>query len=447
MLRRPAVATVCACALAASPARADGELDTTSPRAVGHAGASLVSDDGPAALLACPAAIARREQFRGQLAGLLVDDDVALRTADHPRIADRGPAQLAPLVGAVGSLGPAIVGVAFATTASIDRRLPAPEAGLPAATVSADFPHRYAALDTRWTRRTLALGAALRPTEWLAVGATATLAQVDARESRRVWAGFGGRDALGDPTRDVTIAVSGGDGLIPGGALGALIAPAAVPLELAVGASWADDVRASGDATLAAARTPPTVDAPAARARARFASPLALHAGVRWVGERFTVEGGAAVWAYPVGPGDGWHLTGARIVDDSGATATVTELATRIGRRSHGALRASADLEVLPGFLWLAAGYGWRGAAQSRFATTAGGVDGGGHTLAVGAELTAGAAVITLGWSRQLERTTTVAAPGLPWDNPFAGGAAAANLGAHDHSRDLVGVGLELTLP
>jgi hypothetical protein len=443
----------------AGVARADGDLGLVSPRAIGHAGAALVSDDGPAALFACPAAMARRDARRAQLAGLVVDDDVWLAGADHPRISDRGPAELVPVVGGVGALGPVIIGVGFATTASLDRRLPEPEPGLPAATVIADFPHRYGALDARWTRRSLALGVAARPTEWLAVGASGVLSRVDARERRRVWAGFGRDMPLGYPMRDVIVEIDASDALVPGAALGALVAPTDVPLELALGASWTASVDAAGDASLAVANTPadttvdiqaPTVEAAGARASGTFASPLVLHAGVRWVGARYAVEGGATAWSYRgagAAAGDAWTITGARVVDETGASAPVERFATRIGRRSHAAVRASVDVEIIPGFAWVSAGYGWRGAGQARNATTLGGVDRGGHTLALGAELTAGDVVITLGWSRQLARDTTVGAPGLPWDNPIAPEALPANLGTYGQSRDVVGIGVEIASP
>lgn len=442
---------------AAGVARADGDLGLVSPRAIGHAGAALVSDDGPAALFACPAAMARRDARRVQLGGLVVDDDVWLAGDDHPRISDRGPAELVPVLGGVGALGPVIVGIGFATTASLDRRLPEPEPGLPAATVIADFPHRYAALDARWTRRSLALGVAARPTEWLAVGASGALSRVDAQERRRVWAGFGRDMPLGYPARDVIVAIDARDALVPGGALGALIAPADVPLELALGASWTAGVDATGDAAVSVANTPPatgvniqapTVEAAGARAAGAFASPLVLHAGVRWVGERHALEGGATAWSYPgAATGDVWTISGAEVVDETGARAPIERFATRVGRRSHAAARASVDVEVVPGFAWLSAGYAWRGAAQARNATTLGGVDAGGHTLALGAELTAGDVVITLGWSRQLARATTVLAPGLPWDNPIAPEALPANLGRYGHSRDVVGIGVEIAAP
>mgnify|MGYP000997328436 FL=1 len=272
-----------------------------------------------------------------------------------------------------------------------------------------------------------------------------------------MWAGFGGRDTpIGYPARDVIVTVDAADALVPGGAVGALVAPAAVPLELALGASWMADVDAAGDATITVARTPanpnvdidpPTVDASGARAHGRFTSPLVLHAGVRWIGARYAIEGGATAWSYRGGGDDAWRITGARVIDETGASAPIERLATRIGRRSHGALRAGLDVEVMPGFAWLSLGYGWRGAAQATHATTLGGVDRGGHTLALGAELTAGAAIITIGWSRRLARDTTVGAPGLPWDNPLAPDARPANLGTYGHSRDVVGIGVEIAAP
>ena len=87
-----------------------------------------------------------------------------------------------------------------------------------------------------------------------------------------------------------------------------------------------------------------------------------------------------------------------------------------------------------------------RGRAQIPTASTVGAALGG-HTLAAGLELSAGDATITIGVARQLARTTTTRAPGLPLDNPFPGGVAPANLGQREASIDLVGIGLELAAP
>jgi len=445
-VRVVSVVALAALGATAGVATAGGEVDLLSPRAIGHAGASLVSDDGGAAAFVCPAAIARRDGARGQLAGLIVDDDVWLDAGPgHPRVRDLGPAELLPSLGVQVGWGRIVLGASLAVTESIDRRLPTPAPGLPDAAVIADHPHRYAGTDARWTRTTAALAVAVRATDWLAVGAALTLGRVDAGEERRLWAGFSGRDPVGTPGRDVTVAIAADDPLVPGATVGALVAPAEVPLELGVGVAWADDVRLAGPATIAAVRSPPSIDAAAAQARARFGSALTLAAGVRWLGERWAVEAGATAWTYPTGH-DGWTIDGARVIDDSGATAAIAGVPTRLTRRSHGAVRASLDVELAPGFLWMSAGWSWRGAGTpaARTTTTTIGLDPGGHTLGAGMSVSAGAATITLGVARQLARTVTVEAPGLPLDNPFGGGGEPANLGAHGRSRDLVGVGVEL---
>ena len=184
------------------------------------------------------------------------------------------------MIGA-GTVGPLVIGAGFAVTETMDRRLPAPGPGDDPA-IAALYPHRYAGTEARWSRRALAVAASWRAADWLAIGASATLAQVDLRETRRLWAGFNGRDRLGDPARDVTVALSGGDGLVPGGAIGALIAPASR-------AARNRGRRVVGRRRPESPAPPPvaghgpfSVVAPAPRTQARFASPLAprpAHAG------------------------------------------------------------------------------------------------------------------------------------------------------------------------
>ncbi len=432
--------------LLSSVAYASDEVELVSPRAIGHAGASLVSDDGAAAALACPAAMARRDGWRAQLAGIAIDDGVWLDSDGHPRVRDLGPAELAPLVGVQGAWGPLIVGATLATTGSIDRRLARPASGLPDTNVTADFPHRYAGLTAQWTRTTVAAAAALRANDWLAIGASLTAARVTSREERHLWAGFAGRDGAGAPDRDVRVTIDADDGFVPGAALGALIAPVDVPIELALGVAWADDARASGPARLATTHAEPRVMAAGAVAHGRFGSALTLAAGVRWLGERWALELGATAWAYPTGQA-GWTIDGAHLLDESGAAAELAALPTRFARRSRGAAHAAVDVALVPGFLWVSAGWSVRGAGATPPQTTTIGVDSGGHTLGLGLEVSAGAATIQLGVARQLARTVTALAPGLPYDNPFRGGTEAANLGAHTERRDTVGVGVELAWP
>jgi len=431
---------------AAPGATAGVEVGTLSPRAIGHAGASLVSDDGAAAALQCPAAMARRDGRRAQLAGIAFDDEAVLATSDHPRVTDTGGAAVMPLLGAQGGLGGFVVGASFAVTDQLDRALPVPGAAIPDDQVLANYPHRYAGLEAGWTRRTIAVGAALRATEWLAVGASLTLSQVDVHERRRLWAGFRGRDRLAEPNRDLDLALSGSDGLVPGAVLGVLIAPLDTPLELAAGVAWADDVRVEADVAIAALHAAPTVDAAQPRAHGRFGSPLVSSVGVRWLGARWSVEGAATLTRYPT-RADAWAVSGVGIVDQSGARAELTAAPTRLPRRDRGTLSVALDVELLPGFAWLTGAYRWASSGQAGPQVATVGADPGGHTLAGGLALSAGAAVITIGVSHQLARTTVVGAPGLALDNPFPGGTAPANLGRHDVTLDVVGIGLELSGP
>lgn len=432
---------------AAGTADAGVELGTLSPRAIAHAGAALASDDGAAAPLVCPAAIARRDTRRLQLAGVALDDEVALATPDHPRVADGGGAVVVPLLGVQGQLGPVIAAITLGVTDQLDRTLAAP-GNLPEEEIVARFPHRYAGLDASWTRRTAAAAVAFRATEWLAIGASLTVAQVEVGERRRLWAGFRGRDPIARPGRDVDLAVSGRDSFVAGAAVGLLIAPLDTPLELAAGAAWADDVDVDGAVAVRAVNDGlPTVETTAPRARARFGSPLTTAVGVRWLGERYAIEGAATWIRYPTGD-DAWLIDGVRVVDQSGADADLTAAPTRLPRRAHGSLALAADVAVVPGFLWLTAAYRWASSSSSAIQVATIGAHPGGHTVAGGVELSAGNAVITLGVARQLARATRVAGgPGLSLDNPFPGGTAPANLGDHGVSIDLVGLGLELAMP
>ena len=443
MLRR-LVAAWCVAALAAGEASAGVEVGPLSPRGIGHAGASLVSDDGAAAPFLCPAAIARRDQRRAQLVGVMRDDEAWLATGDRPRVGDGSGAGLTPLVGAQGHLGPLIVAASFAVTEAFDRRLPVPAAELPAADVLARYPHRYAGLAASWTRRTLAAAAAWRTTDWLALGASVTVAQVDVDERRHLWAGFAGRDPLAQPSRDVDLSLTASDGLVPGAALGALVAPLDAPLEVALGVAWADDVRADGEVVADARSEAPTVAAVAPRATLRVGSALTAGVGVRWLGERYAVEGAATWTTYPTGL-DRWRVTGLELVDQSGARAAVDGLSTRLPHRGHGTVAAAIDVAITPGFAWLTVGYRFATAASPTLATTTVGAALGGHTLATGLELSVDGAVITVGVAHQLAVERAILAPGLPLDNPFSGGSAPANLGRHATSQDVIAIGLELT--
>ena len=212
---RSTAAFACALVSASTAAAYAGvELGTLSPRAIGHAGAAVASDDGAAAVYQCPAAIARRDVRRAQLAGLMIDDEASFADPNHPRIGDTGGANWAPLLGAQGHLGSLIFAASFAVDATFDRSLPIPTAELPVADVLTRYPHRYAGTVARYTRRTLGAAVAWRANDWLAIGASATVGQVEIAERRTLWAGFAGRDPLAQPSRDVDLELSASDGLI-----------------------------------------------------------------------------------------------------------------------------------------------------------------------------------------------------------------------------------------
>jgi hypothetical protein len=437
--------------LAAAPARAGGlALDPISPRGVGRAGASMVSDDGAAAVVVNPAALARRDARRVQLGLLALDDDVRY-DAPGPGVIveDRGGSTAGALAGGAAAVGPVVVGAVVVDAPGLDRRLPAPVAGQPVDVVERLFPHRYAGLEAIAARRTIGAGVAWRATEWLAIGGSATVSRVELAESRRVWAGFGLRDPIGGAARDVTVEVRGVDPLVPGAAIGVLVAPVDVPVELSVAAAWAARAELAGTARARAARPgePPRVrsDRPAAEVVA--ASPLVLRSGARWLGERWIAEVTGELWTYPGGGSATWRIRGLDVIDDTGASAPIAALDSRVVQRTHGALRGAVDVEVVGGFVWLTAGWAWATAATpaDRWSPAAG--DLGGHTGAIGAEISSDGVTVTIGLARTFAPAIDLAMTRLVLDNPFAAGTAPVGLGRHDLGRDVIAVSVEIELP
>jgi hypothetical protein len=218
---RRALLVIAAMCAAPRGARADGAvLGPVSPRAVGRAGAAVVSDDGAGALVLNPAALARREAARVQLGVVVIDDDAHFDAVGEGPIAiERGPSTVVPVLGGAMRLGPVVVGVALLDDAVLARAFPEPAPGQPVDDVERLFPHRYAGLALSHRRRTVAVGASWRATEWLAIGASLMASRESLSETRRVWAGFTGRDLVASAGRDVTVRVDGTDAFVPGGAL------------------------------------------------------------------------------------------------------------------------------------------------------------------------------------------------------------------------------------
>jgi hypothetical protein len=432
---------------AAPPAAADGLAEIAPPRTTGRAGTGLVSDDGAGAVLSAPAGLARRDGVRVQAALAIVDHDLTIVTpqAASPAIADRSEPAAVPQIAVQGAIGPVVVGAVIATTAARDRRLPSPRPLQPDADVSRLFPHRYAGLASTVRRDTFAIGAATRPTEWLAVGAGAALSRVELGEERRLWAGFSGRDPLGAPGRDVGLALDGSDDAVPSLTASALLAPASAPLELALAATWSGDLALAGAAAASADGTP-SITAGDPRARLTVDAPLVVRAGARWLGERWAAELGGDLWLHTRGvDAPRWSIDGLRVSDETTLSVAIDDVPALLAQRSHGAVRAAVDIEVASGFVWLTAGWSWSGASVPAGRQTAGFADLGGHTAAAGVEISAGGIAISAGWARTMAAARDVPGQVLQ-HNPFGAGAAPANAGRYDAARDTVGLSVELSL-
>ena len=451
------LSTVCG-ALAAGVAHA-GPTDPAggSPRAIGRAGVSAVSDDGAGALQINPAGLARRDSWRVQLGIAFVDDALAWTASDGPTSRDQGGSSLLPSISVLGSFGAWIVGAGVMTTSAIDRAFRDP-AEVPTASIHPTarprpFEYRYAGIAAGYRRDTLVLGVARRVTDTVALGLSSGLSRIAAHETRRMWVGFENavQGGLDNPVRDLQLALEG-DTIVPHATLGALIAPEDTPLELGLSIGWVKRPVVHG--SLTGETFDPAADAPVFRGNQPTASliirqPIAIHAGARYVGERATVELGGDLWlASQKARKVAWELTGVRVADRDRAGSIETELdgvPSRYSLRTHGAIRVAGDLEVIRGFLWATAGYAFTigGTTEARLSPTLGDLNG--HTIALGVEGTTGGVTYTIGWSRTLSRVTSRESE-LRLDNPFAAGDTFVPDGSYDGSVDQVGVLLDIEL-
>lgn len=438
-------------ALAVGPggaARADDDdVADGSPRGVGRAGTTLVSDDGAAAVQRNPAGLARRDGRRAQLALGVRSERLDDARAGAPIAATGQPAQLTGAVFAAGSAGPMVIGVALVDTRR-GAALPAPTAFTAPDQLVTRFGHRYAGLTWRRDQRTLAVAVAARVNDWLALGVTGSLAAVTVEERRRLWAGFSGRDVIGDPARDVDVTLRGEDAVVPGATFAALLAPAALPIELAAAVSTANTVHADGDALVVAA-DPREIEVDAARARATLAlaTPLRARVGGRWLAERWSVEANLEVARVPARAGaPRWDLSRATLIDRVGVATELTTVASRAARTDHVAASLAFDVEVLPGLGWLTLGAAHRTSATPTGTMTATAGAPPLTTLAIGAEVVAGPVTVTVGASHGWYHATTQTASTLGYDDPFAPAPGDVGVAVVRGGVDEVALAVELAL-
>lgn len=455
-----------ALAALARTAHAGGfDLEAVGARAVGRAGAAVVSADDGAALWYNPAGLARRGGWRAQLGlGLAAGggDYLSNAFADMaPTIEDRGAVAATPTSGLQGSFGERwVVGVAYLEPSdhAYDSATPFGDVvdtcGLEAENQQRQqYPHRYAGTQLRYTRRGAGLGAAVRALPWLAVGAAVLAFDVTLVEDRTI----SGLPGVGDEVKglctayDMALTARGSDRLVPGVTLGMLVAPPDAPLELALSLAWSDDARLSGAPSLDSSRGYPAgrlataaVDADA-QAEATLALPLVARAGARFLGARFAVEltgellHGAAL--------EDWSVRGVTLTaTDTGAAAPLTTIPAAAVLRNTWALRGAVDVDVTEG-LTLTGGYAFRRGGVTRSSLTPALADLDTHTVAVGAEIRAGGATITVGFSHAfgvaVDLATTASRAVVL--HPLApGGDVPAAGGRYDTSDTLLGIAVEL---
>ncbi len=434
-------------AIAATSARAGGLVVAGgSPRAIGRAGAGTVGDDGGGALLVNPAAMARRDSARGQLGLALVDDEIAWEPETGPIARNQSPSSIVPMGAAIGSIGGWIIGVGAMTAAVSERSLIRLPGDFPPEGLGNRFEFRYAGIAGAIRRDAVVAGVARRIGDTLAVGLSFAGARVAVSETRRLWAGFGGRDPIGSPEQDIEVSMGGRDAFVPGVVAGVLIAPEESPLEVAASIGWSHRVRVDADVAGLGAPRGPIVQRTRPAATLDLRQPWALRAGARYLSDRFVLELGGDLWAVPrSAEATAWHLDGVTVVDVSGLEAPLARVPSRISQRTHGALRAAVDAELISGFLWATAGYAYSigAVAGARQSPTFGEISG--HTLAFGLEAAVGGFTVTAGWSRTWGNTIRPRSE-LALDNPFQAGDRALPPGAYDGSIDQLGIMIDAEL-
>ncbi|HEY5920460.1 MAG TPA: outer membrane protein transport protein, partial [Kofleriaceae bacterium] len=224
-------------------------------RAIGRAGVGTVSDDGGGAVMANPAAIARREGTRLQLGLSFIDDEMYwLASQTAPAVRDQSSSRIVPMIAIEGAIKNWIVGIAAGTTVRNERVLRRP-GSIPPTQFRNSFEYRYTGLSGSIRRDTVALAGAHRLTDSIAIGLSLSTSRMSITESRRLWAGDINRvvlglpqpDRLGDPAHDVELAMSATDNFVPSAVAGVLIAPEDSRIELAASVTWNAPARVTGD--------------------------------------------------------------------------------------------------------------------------------------------------------------------------------------------------------
>ncbi|HMG57869.1 MAG TPA: hypothetical protein VK601_30415 [Kofleriaceae bacterium] len=412
----------------------------------------MVGDDGGGALLINPAAMARRDTTRTELGGAAVEDTAEWQRATDgvPLSVARAGSRVAPFGAAIVALGDWIVGVGAMTAAVVARSLPHPNgvAGDTADKLGQAYDYRYTGIAGSFRRDMVALGAAHRLGDSLALGASLGASRIAATEERRIWSSHAGREVKTDQS-DVDLAMSGTDPLVASAVLGVLYAPGDAPIEIGASLGWTRTVQLDGSVTAAGIALGPEATTSAPHASLRLNQPLAVRAGGRYVGDRLVAELDGDLWIAPSGSAAAaWQLRGVHVgdgADPAGPGAELERLPSRISQHTHFALRSAIDFAVVPGFLWITGGYAFATGATPDDQLSPSLGDLGGHTLGLGLEATAASVTVTLGWSRTWSPGIG-ARSRLLVDSPFVGGNGPVPRGTYYGSNDQAGVLVEVEL-
>jgi hypothetical protein len=421
----------------------------TSGTSTGRAGVTTVSGDLGAALERNPASLSRRGDSRARVGAIIRDHDASFAVPDSasPDIRDRGGAIGSPDLSAAYAIGDWIIAAGLLELAHTEHELTDPAFGQPAEDITRIFPHRYGGTSFAFDRRALLLGASIRAAPWLAVGASVGIESTSVSERRHLWAGFGGRDVVGSPERDLSIELSGQQNFTPRAALGVLVAPLEVPIEIAVAGEVVAPAEISGPATLdRIANTSPQLLVASADSALALPGRISAHVGARYQGERFSVEANVSVrWVTEKGASE-WEIDGLSIEDESTAQSTISNHQSAIWQGHNASLGIAGDAVLIEDFLSLTWGYLFTSAASPRASLRPTFMQPDNHTLAIGAEGYWSGVTVSIGYARTLFpdlRIHNDEAQQL-LDNPFDAGTLAVGVGTYERSTDIFGISAEL---
>ena len=426
-----------------------------SPRALGRAGLSTVSDDSGFAILANPAAITRRSQPRFGIAMRFINNDTKIDSGpsnDNRVTKDKsGPTASLGLSYAQGFGKRWVVAIALAQSRQRKRNFDVPTFNGNPADINSRFRTRYGGLSSLARTESLAVGAAIRATEGLAFGLSVIANRHRLTERRSIWAGVPGRDPVASAERDLFLSLSAETPVAVGASAGVLVAPLEFPIEFAAGLVLEQPRTLVGDGRLdQTTDIDSPIGGPAQTATVVRPGSLSLRAGLRYLSDRFALEvGGEYARTWRRGAAANWKFATPLTVEDALSTARgeigIVPVLTLADSHLSGA--ASIEVATAEGFLWLTAGYRFTSAIAPSVQRNSVFEPGQKHQLSVGVEAIFSPFTITLGYSRVQWPSVGGEDSVIPIISPLAETnleVGNASPGTHSNSSDTIGLAIEV---